>query len=210
MLLRTRVHFQWRGQRLLLDQPEWLPGDYLWPGSLPHSAGEPYWLSVHHAELLLRLLRTTYQWLAGPTFCLQGPRCFSLLEYILAFFFKGYSLRGVFCSYGLENSLRKREWRSEKEYMGDSLSSWYICSSICVWPPSRSDRFPADFARGRANHICLSNMGRSWYDDCSEECTMGMPLWTKMAAADVSHVPLLWLVVGLSNCIHRQFGQFGW
>ena len=82
--------------------------------------------------------------------------------------------------------------------MGDYMTTCYFCSGICVLAPSHSDRFPADLFPCRANHNCLSNMERSWYDDCSEPCTMGtiMPLRTKIAATVVAHVPLLWLVEG--------------
>ena len=258
MLLRPRVHLQRGGQRLLLDQPEWLSGDDLWP--LPRSAGEPYRLSVHHAQLLLHLLRRTHRRIAGPSVRLRGPRPhFSLLEYITTFL-----LRGIL--WGTESRLRDREWRSEKDYMGgDRLKGWLwshvhatqvgygpltslrtlLASTARAWrgpprngnPPlrrhsrkgcdwsvhwnptqnhkgsrgcrvastwdqnqpfsscligSRSDIFPADLFLCRANHNRWSNMGRSWYNGCSEECIVG--LRTKMAAADVLHAPLLWLV----------------
>ena len=64
-------------------------------------------------------------------------------------------------------------------------------------PPIQTDFQLTFFRVGPITTVYLIG-GRSWYDDCSEPCTMGtiMPLRTKIAATVVAHVPLLWLVEG--------------
>ena len=102
-----------------------------------------------------------------------------------------------------------------EQHLKDSLGNRQIGKLIFYFLWHRVWHHPRQISGrpgpGRAKPSRLSNMGRVWYNDCTRGASYGTAVeafsWTtKMAAPDVSHILLLWLVVGLSNCVQRHFG----
>ena len=86
-----------------------------------------------------------------------------------------------------------------------SLGTKHICKLIFYllghvrWQSELQQTYP-----GCSNPDIWSNMGQVWYDDAAwallGKAAEAFSWTTKTTAADVSHLSLLWLVEGLSNC----------